>query len=125
MNIGVPPWRAVRQGYLHYAALMRQLRQTPDDGYFAKLKPLAEMVLLDASNMEKMTFRDLARKVLGRKATEGSVDRLARKYSEHLRGYPATDHRFDGLVRELLRKYAVRTALENALVLAREGVTKG
>ena len=119
----------VHQVYLHYVALVRQLRQMPHDRDFAKLKLLADMVLLDAHTMEQMSFRALAKEVLGRKATTGGVERLARKYSKRLRDCPRLDQRadgrFDGLAREILREYAGRTALKDALVLARERVTKG
>ena len=111
---------AAHQIWVRWARFIHLVRRLPDDGHYAKLKPLAQMVLLDARTMEKMSFRDLAREVLGPNAATDSVALLAREYGKRLRAYPGAGHRFDGLHQELLREYAVRTAVESALVQVRD-----
>ena len=66
---------------LDFAVSIRLRRQAPNKRDFAKVVTLLAMADLDLRTEEKMSFRDLARGVLGEPNFTGRVERLAREYA--------------------------------------------
>ena len=98
------------QIYLAYAARLKRRRQLLSNNRdLIKLKLLSDMLILDACSTEKLSFRALARTVLG-KTDLGSIERLARKYAQLLHGCPGPGRkaRIDRLAQEFHDEYVDR-----------------